>query len=81
MEPKVIVMIVMLTMPGGDNTVHVKPFPTVATCIEAANVEVTDPFVRNAECAELDDGVLMLRFEHEKTPKAGAEDPAAKAAG
>jgi hypothetical protein len=61
-EPKIIVMIVMLAMPNGDSGVHVKPFATVDTCIQEANIEASDPFVRNVECAELDDGVLTLRF-------------------
>ena len=65
MEPKVIVLITMLTMPNGDSGVNVKPFPTVALCVEAADIEVTDPFVSGAECAELDDGVLTLNFNRD----------------
>jgi hypothetical protein len=67
-------MIIMLSMPNGDSGVHVKPYPTVETCIEAANIEATDPFVRNVECAQLDDGLLTLRFDREK-PKQGQETP------
>ena len=66
LEPSIIVMIIMLSMPNGDSGVHVKPFATVETCIEAANVEASDPFVRNVECAKLDDGLLTLRFDREK---------------
>lgn len=62
MEPKVIVLITMLSLPNGDSGVNVKPFPTVDLCAEAANIEVTDPFVAEAECAELDDGKLTLSF-------------------
>jgi hypothetical protein len=65
LDPKIIVMIIMVAMPNGDNGVHVKPFPTVETCIEAANIEATDPFVSNVECAQLDDGLLTLRFDRE----------------
>ncbi|PPD28105.1 MAG: hypothetical protein CTY20_11475 [Hyphomicrobium sp.] len=65
MEPKVIVLITMLSLPNGDSGVNVKPFPTVALCAEAADIEVTDPFVANAECAELDNGVLTLNFNRE----------------
>ncbi len=64
MPPKIIVMIIMLALPNGDGGVHVKPFATTETCMEAANIEATDPFVRSVECAELDDGVLTLRFDH-----------------
>lgn len=63
MTPKIVVMIIMLSLPNGDGGVHVKTFPTAENCIEAANIEATDPFVRSVECAELDDGILMLRFD------------------
>ena len=63
MTPKIVVMIIMLALPNGDSGVHVKPFATAETCVEAANVEATDPFVRSVECAELEDGLLMLRFD------------------
>lgn len=66
MTPKIVVMIIMLALPNGDGGVHVKPYPTAENCIEAANVEANDPFVRSVECAELDDGVLMLRFDREQ---------------
>ena len=51
MEPKLIVMITTLLLPNGDSSVNVKPFATVSVCREAANVEVSDPFVAGAECA------------------------------
>ena len=76
MEPKIIVMIVMLAMPNGDSGVHVKPFATVDTCIREANMEAADPFVSNVECAELDDGVLTLRFNRGETKQGGGVDPA-----
>ena len=62
MDPKVIVMITTLILPSGDSSVQVKPFADVVSCKEAADIEVTDPFVHAVECAELDDGVLTLRF-------------------
>lgn len=66
MSPKVIVMIVTLAMPNGDSGVHVKPMPTVDHCIEEANIEASDPFVKDVECSELSDGVLQLRFERKE---------------
>lgn len=82
MDPKIIVMITMLAMPNGDSGVHVKPFTTTETCIEAANIEATDPFVRAVECAELDDGVLTLRFDRERTQQMEtAPEVAAQTAG
>lgn len=62
MSFKVIVMISTLVLPSGDSGVHVKPFVDVPACIAAAGIEATDPFVHAVECAELDDGVLTLRF-------------------
>lgn len=69
MTPKIIVMIIMLALPNGDSGVHVKPFATAETCIEAASVEATDPFVLSAECAELEDGLLTLRFDRAEQPQ------------
>ncbi len=69
MSSKIIVMIIMLALPNGDGGVHVKPFASTETCIEAAAIEATDPFVRTVECAELDDGMLMLRFDRGETPQ------------
>ena len=79
MDPKIIVMIIMLSMPNGDSGVHVKPYATVETCVEAANIEATDPFVRNVECAQLDDGMLTLRFDRENA-KQRSETPSDVAA-
>jgi hypothetical protein len=82
LDPKIIVMIIMLSLPNGDSGVHVKPFATVETCIEAASIEATDPFVRTVECAELDDGLLTLRFDREKAQQnQSAPDVATRAAG
>jgi len=75
MEPKIIVLITMLTLPNGDSGVNVKPFPTVALCAEAADIEVTDPFVAMAECAELDDGVLTLQFKPDTASSIVAQKP------
>lgn len=69
MEPKIIVLITMLTLPNGDSGVNVKPFPTAELCVQAADLEVTDPFVAGAECAVLDDGVLTLNFGREFAAK------------
>lgn len=69
MTPKIVVMIIMLALPNGDSGVHVKPFATAETCIEAANIEATDPFVRSVECAELEDGLLTLRFDRGTPPQ------------
>jgi len=63
MEPFIIVMITLLALPNGDNGVHLKPFSTVEACVEAANIEVTDPFVAHVECSELIDGNLTLNFK------------------
>lgn len=71
----IIVMISTLTLPGGDASVHIKPFPTAASCIAAADIEATDPFVREVECAELHDGVLTLRFGLEGQQQPGAAGP------
>jgi hypothetical protein len=65
----IVVMIVMLAMPNGDSGVHVKPFATAESCIEAANIEASDPFVRSVECAELHDGMLTLRFDRSAAPE------------
>ncbi|MGE8942145.1 hypothetical protein ACO2I3_09560 [Leptospira interrogans] len=75
MDPKIIVMIIMLSMPNGDSGVHVKPYATVETCVEAANIEATDPFVRNVECAQLDDGMLTLRFDRENAKQRSETPP------
>lgn len=75
MEPKIIVLITMLSLPNGDSGVNVKPFPTVASCAEAANIEVTDPFVAEAECAELEDGKLTLSFGREAIGKTAERKP------
>ena len=73
MEPKIIVMITMLALPGaGDNNVHVRQFETPQSCIEAANIEASDPFVQHVECATLNDGILRLKFQSQpSTSKAG----------
>jgi hypothetical protein len=63
MEPNIIVMITLLSLPNGDNGIHVKPFETVAACTEAANIEATDPFVAHVECSELFEGNLTLHFK------------------
>jgi len=64
MEPKVVVMITILSLPGaGDSNVHVQQFETAARCMAAASIEASDPFVQHVECAALDDGVLKLQFK------------------
>lgn len=80
MEPKIIVMITMLALPGaGDSNVHVRQFNDAKSCIEAADIEATDPFVSHVECAALNDGRLTLKFKPGKkasgqlTPKPTAQ--------
>ena len=55
-------MITLLALPNGDNGVHVKPFQTLAACVEEAEIEVSDPFVAHVECSELLNGKLTLSF-------------------
>ena len=64
MEPKIIVMIVTLAMPNGDNTVSVKPMDDADACKVQAQIEVSDPYVAAVECSELMDGKLELKFKH-----------------
>jgi hypothetical protein len=79
MDTIIIVMITLLALPNGDNGVHVKPFDNVAACIEAADIEATDPFVAHVECSELIDGNLTLNFK-QNGAKSGAQSQS-KAAG
>lgn len=72
MEPSIIVMITMLALPNGDNGVNIKPFETVAACVEAAGIEATDPFVAHVECSELIDGNLTLNFRQQGPRPAGS---------
>ena len=65
METAVIVMIVTLAMPNGDNSVSIKPMLSVENCRVEAKIEASDPFVANVECSELNDGRLELMFKHE----------------
>jgi len=67
MDLNIIVMITLLAMPNGESSVHLKPFETVAACVEAAEIEATDPFVARVECSELTDGNLTLSFR--RSPK------------
>lgn len=76
MEPKIIVLITMLALPNGDNGVHVKPMPTVASCVAEASIEASDPFVRHVECSELVDGQLLLNFKRETENDGDAADAA-----
>lgn len=62
MNTEVIVMIVSLLLPNGHTGVHVTPFSSLDQCVEAANLESSDPFVQNVECSGLADGILTLRF-------------------
>jgi hypothetical protein len=63
MSLKIIVLISTLVMPSGDSSVHVKPYADTTSCIAAADIHAADPFVHMGEGAELDDGVLTLRFD------------------
>ena len=40
MDPNIIVMITLLAMPNGEQSVHLKAFETGAACAEAAKIEV-----------------------------------------
>ncbi len=64
MNTSVIVMIVTLAMPNGDASVEVKPMESAEQCRQAADIEVSDPFVASVECSELLDGKLELEFHH-----------------
>lgn len=63
MEPSVIVMIVTLAMPNGEESVSVKPMPDVHACRKEAEIEASDPFVARVTCSELSDGKLELNFK------------------
>jgi hypothetical protein len=63
MDPNIIVLITLLSMPNGERTVHLKAFETEAACIEAAKIEASDPFVARVECSALTDGLLTLSFK------------------
>jgi hypothetical protein len=75
MDPNIIVMITMLSLPNGDSGVHIKPFETVAACTKAAEIEQTDPFVAHVQCSALTDGSLTLNF------KRGPTEPASQRRG
>ena len=45
MDSKIVVMIVQLAMPNGDGSYEVRPMADVETCIAAAEIEASDPFV------------------------------------
>ena len=62
MNTEVIVMIVSLLLPNGHTGVHVTPFTSIDKCVEAANLETSDPFVQKVECSGLEDGILTIRF-------------------
>jgi hypothetical protein len=63
MDSKIVVMIVQLAMPNGDGSYEVKPMADVETCIAAAEIEASDPFVADVLCSELDGGKLELNFK------------------
>ena len=71
MDPNIIVMITMLSLPNGDSGVHIKPFETVAACTKAAEVEQTDPFVAHVQCSALTDGSLDPRVQLHALPSDG----------
>ena len=68
MDPNIIVMITLLSLPNGERSVNLKPFETVAACAEAAAIEASDPFVARVECSELTDGSLTLSFKRSPPP-------------
>ncbi len=76
MDSAVIVMIITLAMPNGDNTVSVKPMASADKCRMQAEIEASDPFVAAVECSELTDGKLELVFKRNdkrKIPEAVVE--------
>lgn len=79
MDPNIIVMITMLSLPNGDSGVHIKPFDTVAACTRAAEIESTDPFVAHVQCSSLTDGSLTLSFK--RGPRPPAIEQSGKVAG
>ncbi len=62
MEANIIVLILTLVMPNGNQSVTVQPMQTADVCIAQAQLEIADPFVAQAECAALEDGKLELHF-------------------
>lgn len=62
MDPTVIVLIVTLALPSGQESVQVKPMPTAEQCKAAADIEISDPFVSSVTCSELTDGILHLKL-------------------
>ncbi len=76
MDSTVIVMIVMLALPNGEESLSVKPMESVAACRAEAQIEASDPYVAHVECSELTDGVLHLSFkkpQQRKIPEAVVE--------
>jgi len=63
MEPKTVVMIVMLAMPNGDSSVQVKPMDNVRACRDAAEIEASDPFVAGVQCSVVRGSVLQLGLD------------------
>ena len=70
MNTEVIVMIVSLLLPTGNTGVHVTPFNSIEKCVEAANIEMSDPLVQQVECSGLQDGILTLQFEQQNSKPA-----------
>ena len=73
MDPSIIVMIVTLAMPNGDQSISVKPMVSADNCRVAAEIEASDPFVANVACSELKEGLLQLNFKRKlerKIPEA-----------
>jgi hypothetical protein len=62
MEPQVIVLIVMLAMPNGEQSINIKPMSSASSCEVQARIEASDPFVADVQCSKLEDGKLHLDF-------------------
>lgn len=76
MDANVIVMIVMLSLPNGQQSVNVKQMPTAEACRVEAEIEASDPFVADVMCSELQNGQLQLNFPDapgRKIPETTAE--------
>ena len=73
MDTSIIVMIVTLAMPNGDQSISVKPMISAGACRTEAQIEASDPFVASVACSELTEGVLQLNFKRQlerKIPEA-----------
>lgn len=62
MDTTIIVMIVTLALPSGEESINVKPMANADRCRAEAQIEASDPFVARVVCSTLKNGVLELNF-------------------